>query len=155
MPYNAAGERLRLVAQEMLMETPRVDRPWNATKEMFQNPQIGMRFHEMYAFWVYVARMDPQEGGDTRVIVEEYHPPCTVPVDAKVRMFPTLDAFRKAYAYSGKPERGYSVYYANGAGDVSHWMTPCADALVDTLEEGKRYTFVFEGEDFTLVEKAT
>lgn len=78
----------------------------DATIEHMGDPQYGNRFHELLSFWVHVVGRD----GD-RVAVREYHPPCDVPADGKLRLFQTVAAFQQAYAY--KEIAGYWITYAD------------------------------------------
>jgi len=145
---HKAGERLRLVAVELMEEiTKRFEQPWRHTAEMFAEPAAGMRFHEFFAFWAHVMRVDTREDGDARIIVEEYNAPCEVPGDARVKMFPSKEAFRRRYAYGNKDEGKYFVTYTNGSCGVSHWLTEQAQEQADKMEAGKVYRFVFSPED--------
>jgi hypothetical protein len=80
----------------------------------FQHPQAGDRFQEMYSFWVHVVLVTTEQ-----VIVEEYCPPCSVPKDAKLRVFESHDAFREAYGYTSK--HGAWVYYCDNKAPIDHW----------------------------------
>lgn len=86
-----------------------------ATAKHFDNPQVGDRFHEMYSFWVHVVLVTRN-----RVIVEEYSPPCSIPRDAKVRVFGSHDEFREAYGYKTQP--GSWVYYCDDKAPIGHWL---------------------------------
>jgi hypothetical protein len=85
-----------------------------ATVDHFDNPIVGDRFHEMYSFWVHVVLITAE-----KVIVEEYCPPCSVPKDAKVRIFNSRDEFRAAYSYTSI--QGSFLYYCDNKAPVDHW----------------------------------
>lgn len=87
-----------------------------ATEAMMDDPRVGDRFQEMYSFWMYIVGRDGQ-----CVTVMEANPPCTLPDDGKLRTFPTVEDFKRAYAYGHKPERGYWIWEAGTGHNVNGW----------------------------------
>jgi len=100
------------------------------TVQAFFDPSPGMRFTEMYAFWVHVVEVRD----DGVVVVEEYNPPCTVPDDARRILFRNADHFRKRYAYDSIP--GYWVTYVGDDAPVAH---------VPALRGTEGYASLWEG----------
>lgn len=85
------------------------------TVDWMRNPVIGMRFSEMYTYWVHIVAMP-----DNYVIVMDTPgTPCTLPDDGVIREFDSVDEFRRYYAYGGSTP-GYWVR-ANEMIDVDGW----------------------------------
>jgi hypothetical protein len=93
---------------------PSWDEMVRQTIEHMNDPQPGDRFQEMYSFWVHVVVRQCET-----IIVEEYSPPAEVPKDARVRMFPTLAAFRAAYGDDGHTA-GYWINYCDNKAYLDH-----------------------------------
>lgn len=106
-------------AREMLTpfdEPPETD----ATRDAFDDPQIGDRFQEFYSFWMYVVHVDGEY-----VATVEASAPCTLPGDGKLRHFATRDRFRRAYGYGSAGMAGkYWVQLADRGSDVDGWYAP-------------------------------
>jgi hypothetical protein len=83
-----------------------------ATREAFECPQIGDRFQEMYAHWVYVVDRKPD-----RVTILSASAPCTFPRDAKM-WSGSLEEFRQRYSSSA----GYTVHLAGRGHSVEGWL---------------------------------
>jgi|SRR3990167_9907228 len=75
-------------------------REWRKqTEEHMLSPQVGDRFTEMYAYWVWIEKVD-----EYGVVAFE-----SQNGEWRRRIWPTQDAFRKTYAYG--LFRGYWVHY--------------------------------------------
>jgi hypothetical protein len=104
----------------------RSDERWEQLKrhtaEAMADPQVGDRYTEMYAFWIYVVDV-----GEESVTTLEASPPCTVPDDGTLRVFATRDEFRSRYTYSD-PTLGYWVKLADRGHDVTGWVAAATKA---------------------------
>ena len=85
------------------------------TAAAFADPQPGDSFHEMFTFRMFVIAVEP--GG--RVAVMTATPPCTLPDDGKVVVYPDHDAYRQAFSYDTVP--GYWVTLGRRGVDVTGW----------------------------------
>lgn len=116
-----------------MFETAEYRAEEDATVAAFADPQAGDSFHEMFTFRMFVIAVEP--GG--RVAVMTVIPPCTLPRDGKLEIYPSHDAYRAAYAYGTIP--GYWIRLdgrgVNVAGWFEGWPDPepgcrhCADLL--------------------------
>jgi hypothetical protein len=111
-----------------------------ATAAAFADPQVGDSFHEMFTFRMFVIAVEPAG----RVAVLTVTPPCTLPDDGTLEVYPSHDAYRAAFAYGTIPgywirldERGLNL-----AGWFEGWPAPpgpadcprCADLVASTTE---------------------
>ena len=96
--------------------------PWSdkegadATDAAIKDPRAGDRFHEMYAFWIYVVHVE----GDT-VVTMEASPPCEFPKDGNV-VVQTREEFKLRLSYGVIP--GYWVRLADRGNNVAGWWRP-------------------------------
>lgn len=88
------------------------------TEAAFEDPRVGDRFSEMFAFWVCVVDV----GAQSVTVMQGGGHPSRFPGRLKVRAFPTRAAFRKAYAYPP----GYWVKLEDRGNDVTGWLTDAA-----------------------------
>lgn len=81
------------------------------TVEAFAHPRPGMRFHEMYSYWMYVLLVTDQG----RVIVRTFsgHPANPVRETNKIKTFLSIEAFQDEWRYKYAPQAGYSVMYCD------------------------------------------
>jgi histidine triad (HIT) family protein len=86
------------------------------TVEAFADPQVGDRFHEMLSVWWYVVAVEPQG----RVALLRGVPPCTLPRDGKLEVYPSHDAYRRHFGYDTIP--GHWVNLADRGSDVGGWF---------------------------------
>lgn len=100
------------------------------TANAFADPKPGMRFTEMFAFWVHVVEVRD----DGTVVVEEYSPPCKVPDDARRIRFRCVGHFREKYAYQTRP--GYWVTFVGDGAPLDHVEALSGDEGYATLWEG-------------------
>lgn len=99
----------------MLNSSALSERDW-LTAQAFADPRPGDRFHEMFSFWMYVVAVEP----DGRVAVLTASPPCSLPGDGKIEIYPTHDAYRAYWAYESIP--GYSISLGDRGNDVTGWF---------------------------------
>lgn len=99
------------------LASPFDDTPDTPTVAAFADPQPGDRFHEMLSFWMFVVAVQP---GNGRVAVLTLAAPGTMPRDGKLKVYPTHDAYREAWAYSTIP--GYTVSLAARGTNVTGWF---------------------------------
>lgn len=86
------------------------------TASAFEDPQVGDSFHEMYSFRMFVVAVER----DGRVAVLTASPPCTVPNDGKIEVYPSHDAYRAAWSYESIP--GYHIRLDQRGVNVSGWF---------------------------------
>lgn len=87
-----------------------------ATAAAFNAPQVGDSFHEMYSFRMFVVAVEPAG----RVAVLTASAPCTLPGDGTLRVYPSHDAYRAAFAYGAIP--GYWIRLGERGVNVSGWF---------------------------------
>jgi hypothetical protein len=78
------------------------------TEKAFAKPKAGMRFHEMFSAWVYIIARPIG-----MVVVRTFggHPANPLKSSIQYKVFPTAEAFRKAYSYDTQP--GYTMEYCD------------------------------------------
>lgn len=101
---------------------PGVEESNRQTAEAFADPQVGERFSEQFAFWVYVIGRE-----ETHVTTMEASPPCAFPDDATVRHY-TLVEFRARFDTCAGPW----VDLVDRGNDVGGWL----DRAKGTAEQG-------------------
>jgi len=84
------------------------------TEKAMKNPQVGDRFTEMMAFWVYIV-----ERGINHVVILEASAPCKIPEDGEITTY-TLAEFENRFAYGSIP--GYWITYVDSGNDVKDWF---------------------------------
>lgn len=99
-----------------MFSTPEILAAEDVTQAAFSDPRPGDSFHEMFTFRMFVIAVEP-EG---RVAVMTVTPPCTLPRDGKVEIYPTHDAYRTAFAYGSIA--GYWMRLGERGLDVSGWF---------------------------------
>lgn len=104
------------------------------TANAFNNPKRGMRFHEMYSFWVYVLIVSPE--GIITVRTFSGHPANPYRETNKVITYGSLKEFQEAYRYKSNPNLGYWVSYID---DLAFARMPLEE-MVDAADLERGYT---------------
>jgi len=85
-----------------------VDEMEKETIKAFKNPKVGMRFHEMCSWWVYIVSMK-----DGVIITRSHggHPANPIGESIEYERYPSAEAFRKRFKASYGS--AYTVYYSD------------------------------------------
>lgn len=84
------------------------------TVKAFAKPKPGMRFHEMYSFWMYILLVSPE--GIVTVRTFSGHPKNPYRETNKVITYGSIKEFQQAWTYSGSSELGYTIDYCDDLG---------------------------------------
>lgn len=86
----------------------------SATVKAFKNPKPGMRFHEMFSFWLYILTISPE--GLITVRTFSGHPANPYRETNKIITYGSLTEFQDAWRYKSDPKLGYTIMYCDDLG---------------------------------------
>lgn len=109
----------------MIAEFPKTSDRARRTAHAFWEPKVGMLFHEMYSYWLYVVDVN----GDI-VTTLESGAPCTFPDGDSVKVWRgTVEEFSERWAYKGII--GFSMDIHSEDHDVAGWAKHAEKLLKD------------------------
>lgn len=80
----------------------------NETIEAFENPRPGMRFHEMYSYWVYILLISDE--GLVTIRTFSGHPANPYRETSKIRTFGSVQAFQAEFR---RNTGDYGLFYCD------------------------------------------